>query len=291
MNILNECKDNNGVGENHCNNNYSNYIFLSQFNCHYFTFFTTVYERHNAVSNNYYWLSNINQFLSEVYVETSRYDAEIIVYYNSNNQIIHSGRILSISNGTPNGVYDDTNLIEVISKWEDGNVIIHRGDYCPYSPSNGGYVKYYKYCNSNYTTSYCNTTDTHIKTYDFAYDSWYNVLIVDHKEIITVNGYNNFIHYIICEYGDCGHSSTEAHIFNYVTHDEEKHKKECSLCNYSSYEYHNWYQLNGILYKCSDCGQTARFIPIIHDGFTNPLYSNNKIIFINNNYYYIELID
>ena len=293
LNILDECIDNNGSGIDNINNNYSDDTFLCLFNCHYFTFFTTVPERHNniLISNNYYWLSDISPFLNNLYIETSRQDAEIIVYYNSINQIAHSGRILSINNGTPNGIYDDTNLIQVISKWEDGNVIIHRGDYCPYAPSNGGYVKYYKYYNSSYNISYSSNIQQHIKTYNFYYASWYNGIILDHRAIVNVNGYNSSIHYMICEYGGCNYSSTESHTIHYVTYDEEKHIEACSLCNYASYEYHNWYQVSGILYRCTECGQTARFIPIIHDGFNNPLFVNKKIICINNNYYYIDIIE
>lgn len=265
---------------------------LIKYNCHYYTFFVTVHPRYYQMGYNYYQLNDeVSTFFnSETYVETDRYNAEIIVYYNSNGNITHSGRVLQANDGTPNGICGDANLVQVISKWGGGFICVHRGDCCPYSGGeygNGSTVKYYAYNHTHniQVTCYNNTHHT-ISCYNNSYCKLN--IAVPHTLVHTSNG--SASHTTSCSHSMCEHQIISNHVINYSQHDESTHSKYCTKCNYQIYESHNWQQLSDILFICSECNQRARFIPIIHDGI-NPivLMNSNNIALYNGTYYYVIL--
>lgn len=264
---------------------------LISYNCHYYTFFVTVNPRHYQMGYNYYQLNNdVSTFInSGTYVETDRYNAEIIVYYDSDGDITHSGRVLKAYDGTPSGICGDANLVQVISKWGGGFICVHRGDCCPYSGGeygDGSTVKYYAY-NHTHNIQITNSGALHNITCSNGNYCKLNIL-VPHTLVHTSS--DSVSHLTSCTCFGCTYQVYNNHTINYSQHDESKHSKYCTLCNYQIYEYHNWQQFSDILFICNDCNQRARFIPIIHDGI-NPivLMNSTNIVLYNGTYYYVML--
>jgi hypothetical protein len=225
---------------------------------------------------------------NNLYVQTDRYNAEIIVYYNSNGEITHTGRVIQAFDGTSNGICNDANLVMVRSKWDNALIVSHRGDCCPYAGwpyGNGGSVKYFAYNHAH--NIQISGTNMHNKK---CIGSDYCKLDIDVPHDIDCVSVNNLTHMSYCQYSGCSYQTIDSHLFDYQQYNESTHKKYCTSCNYSIYESHNWSQLNDILFVCDDCAQRARFIPIIHDGI-NPidLLNNQSIILYNGNYYLIVL--
>ena len=133
------------------------------------------------------------------------------VYYNSNNEIVHSGVVRGTTGQTPNGVCGYANTVWVQSKWGYYGLYEHRGDQCPYtSLISGGtatYVKFYRY----------NISHTHTYSYDVL-DATYHYascecgdIIVEHtfsQQILPSSEINNpnYIPSYTCTY--CGYVSS-----------------------------------------------------------------------------------
>lgn len=134
-----------------------------------------------------------------------------IVYYNSNNEIVHSGVVRGTTGQSSNGVCGYANTVWVQSKWGYYGLYEHRGDQCPYtSLISGGtatYVKFYRY----------NISHTHTYSYDVL-DATYHYascecgdIIVEHtfsQQILPLSEINdpNYIPSYTCTY--CGYVSS-----------------------------------------------------------------------------------
>ena len=134
-----------------------------------------------------------------------------IVYYNSNNEIVHSGVVRGTTGQTPNGVCGYSNTVWVQSKWGYYGLYEHRGDQCPYtSLINGGtatYVKFYRY-NVSHTHSY--SYDVLDSSYHYASCECGDVIVEHTFELQSIfplsNEYDpNYIPSYVCTY--CGYVS------------------------------------------------------------------------------------
>ncbi|MBP5551737.1 MAG: hypothetical protein J6X93_06780 [Bacilli bacterium] len=281
------------------NTNQYNPIFhlntrLREYNCHYFTFFVSVNSRFysNNLNGELYWFYQPEEFIeNNLYIETDRYNAEIIVYYDEDDKIIHSGRVCEVYDGTPFGNLGDANLVEVISKWDVGFVYYHNGNESYYAEE-AAYVKYYKYYNSNLLTGYDSTIGKHTSFSSSSYSSFITTKL-PHLKVVESNNYNNTEHGIHCMFNDCNYPTSESHSICYAKHNESLHRKYCSSCNYSIYESHNYVKINDLYYKCNLCHQFAHFIPIIHDGFNPaiPLLNTYPIVIVDGQMYYVVLMN
>lgn len=284
-----------------------NYPFITEYtgandvsyNCHFYTFFATVTPRFNNINNpGYYWLEDdVMQFFdNDIYIETDRYHAEIIAYYDANDEIKHTGRVFEAMDGVPCGWCGDANLVKVRSKMGAGYVYDHFGNFCEYAGypnGNGSYVKYYEYNHALVSTThnifYAYENNQHSKV---CFTSYCRLnLIIPHNIVAAPNNYTNTGHSLICSLGSCGYVDSEEHSFLYSIYDSEQHRKHCSACNYYLYEYHSWQQISDLMFKCTLCNQRAAFIPIIHDGFSQfGLMMDDNVILYNGTYYRIILI-
>ncbi len=178
---------------NHFDNQYPEAIRLADasviYNCHSYAWYKS-----SAV--NPYWMPTpatyySAQDLSYVEVSTSRV-GDIICYYKSNGENIHSGLVVDTLNGAPNGVCGNSNLVMIESKWGSAGLYRHRGDQCPYPGLDATYVKYYRpRTGSSYTLNQSMSDKTLNKTINA------NGGIVDRYEMyelnVTVAGYYDFV--------------------------------------------------------------------------------------------------
>lgn len=112
-----------------------------KYDCHYYAWFN---------GDDSYWYDSSKpqiDFSDGSCVEvTSPSAGDIICYFDENGNNIHSGVVVSVSNGTLNGICGNADLVTVKSKWGALGLYRHRGDQCPYTSTYGGdavSVKYY----------------------------------------------------------------------------------------------------------------------------------------------------
>lgn len=180
-----------------------------KYSSHSYTFYS------QRVDLNHYWIPNPSLYINDgSYIEVSYTNVQPrdrIVYYNSNNEIVHSGVVRGTTGQTPNGVCGYANTVWVQSKWGYYGLYEHRGDQCPYtSLISGGtatYVKFYRY----------NISHTHTYSYDVL-DATYHYescecgdIIVEHtfsQQILPLSEINNpnYIPSYTCTY--CGYVSS-----------------------------------------------------------------------------------
>ncbi len=116
------------------------------YNCHSYAWYS------NNTSTNNYWINDPKNF----YLDNANYTevstpavGDIICYFNGTENL-HSGIVSAVNNVSPNGVCEDSNTVEVISKWDYRGVYAHNGAYCPYVGSATS-VKYYRYHSHEFT--------------------------------------------------------------------------------------------------------------------------------------------
>lgn len=113
------------------------------YNCHSFAWYF------RSVSNNCVVYNPSLYHEDGTYEEVSGIGdiGDIICYYDSNNDNIHSGVVIAKTEGISNNVCGNSDLVTVRSKWGPWALYEHRGDQCPYTSTYGGdatYVKYYR---------------------------------------------------------------------------------------------------------------------------------------------------
>jgi hypothetical protein len=172
------------------------------------------YAFYKQNTNNNYYIDDPYLYLSDgSYIEISYSNLQPrdrIVYYNSNNEIVHSGVVRGTTGQTPNGVCGYANTVWVQSKWGYYGLYEHRGDQCPYTNLVSGgtavSVKFYRY----------NINHSHRYTYT-ALDSNY--------------------HYASCECGDIivEHTYEQQQIFPLQTNEYETNYISNYVCTYCGY--------------------------------------------------------
>ena len=181
----------------------------SVYNCHSYAFYS------QRIETNQYGIPNPSLYINDgSYIEIPYSQVQVrdrIVYFDEDDNIVHSGVVRGTTGQTPNGVCGYSNTVWVQSKWGYYGLYEHRGDQCPYtSLINGGtatYVKFYRY----------NMSHTHSYSYD-VFDSKYHYsscecgeVIVEHTfELQSIfplsNEYDpNYIPSYVCTY--CGYVS------------------------------------------------------------------------------------
>lgn len=103
------------------------YTATAKFNCHSFAWYSNEYS-------NLYWMNDPSAYYTDgSYTESTGKVGDIICYYNSKGENIHSGIVTEVLEGTANGVCENANLYIIESKWGAAGVYRHRGDECPYT--------------------------------------------------------------------------------------------------------------------------------------------------------------
>ena len=111
------------------------------YNCH-------SYAWHMQSTSNPYWMPNPYRYYEDgTYEEVSGIGdvGDIICYFDSNNQNIHSGIVIGKTIGVSNNVCGNSDLVTVRSKWGEWALYEHQGDQCPYTGPYGGSATYVKY--------------------------------------------------------------------------------------------------------------------------------------------------
>ena len=113
-----------------------------RYNCHSYAWYMP------STSNPYWMAVPASYYLDGSYEEANNPIAgDVICYFDSSGFNIHSGIVIELLSGVPNGVCGNSNLVKVRSKWGDHGLYEHRGDHCPYTSNYGGsaaYVRYYR---------------------------------------------------------------------------------------------------------------------------------------------------
>ena len=152
----------------------------ARYNCHSYAWYSTS-------NSNVYWMND-----PSTYYQDHSYDevespivGDIICYFNSDDENIHSGIVTSLLSGTANNVCGSSNLVMVTSKWGAAGLYSHRGDQCPYTSYVNGdasYVKYYRlhthsylytYANPNYHYATCSCGDTFTELHEWELPSMF----------------------------------------------------------------------------------------------------------------------
>ena len=135
----------------------------ARYNCHSYAWYNQ-----NTTTNNI-WIDDPTSFVNDwSYEEISSPSIGSIILYFDGATIIHSGIVVSILSGTPNGICGDSNLVNVVSKWGYLGFYQHRGDECPYVSTYGGTatsVKYYRVHSHNYYDHFVQFNATKHKSY------------------------------------------------------------------------------------------------------------------------------
>ena len=175
--------------------NYPQAVLLAEpsrfYNCHSYAWYM-------SSTSNRYWMNEphiyySNTDLSYVEVNSPRV-GDIICYYKSNGENIHSGLVVDTLNGTPNGVCGNSNLFIVESKWGKSGLYRHRGDQCFYANElRGDEVKYYRpRTGSSYTFNQSMESQTKVKYINA--NGQYNTDKYGMYELnVTVAGYYDFV--------------------------------------------------------------------------------------------------
>lgn len=111
------------------------------YNCH-------SYAWHMQSTSNPYWMPNPYRYYEDgTYEEVSGIGdvGDIICYFDSNNQNIHSGIVIGKTIGVSNNICGNSDLVTVRSKWGEWALYEHQGDQCPYTGPYGGSATYVKY--------------------------------------------------------------------------------------------------------------------------------------------------
>lgn len=194
----------------------------AKYNCHSYAWYSQEY------SNNTYWMNYPQayyQSAGSVYVETiTPATGDIICYFDSAGNNMHSGIVVSVTSGTSNEVCGNSNLVTVQSKWGQAGLYEHRGDQCPYPGIGAVSVKYYRRANHSHTFSY---TSCNIDGYHKKYCTGCGVTIWEDHYVYTIIDYDESEHSLMCR---CGLTWTENHDF--WDYDDETHGGECNICDY-----------------------------------------------------------
>lgn len=274
---------NTGVSDDYSNDIYWLGQPTKRYNCHSYAWYS------QASSSNYYWMhSPLAYFDTALEGEASHEESngdvgDIIVYFDSANQPIHSGIVVNTISGTSNGVCGDADLKIVQSKWGALGLYTHPGDVCPYSYSYNSipgkyaaYVKYYRLKN--------HTHKWNIDLVDDDFDVLYctTCSLTMYHDASCIDSENNTSHRLVCSF--CGFIDRYIHeVDNYVNNaDDNCHTGTCSLCNAEvirshsctryvksdlagyhqgtctdcngiAYEPHNWSAV-GKKFRCTICG-------------------------------------
>jgi len=179
------------------------------YNNYSYTFYSQNIDENEYCIDDAYLYINDGSYIEVPYSQVQVRDR--IVYFDEDDNIVHSGVVRGTTGQTPNGVCGYSNTVWVQSKWGYYGLYEHRGDQCLYtSLINGGtatYVKFYRY----------NMSHTHSYSYD-VFDSKYHYsscecgeVIVEHTfELQSIfplsNEYDpNYIPSYVCTY--CGYVS------------------------------------------------------------------------------------
>ncbi len=118
------------------------------YNCHSYAWYLQDIE-------NTWWMNNPSPYyLDGSYNEVSvPEEGDIICYYNSLNENIHSGIIIDIAESVTSGNISELYKLRLISKWGRMGLYEHYGNYCPYlGEGQASYVKYYRHEHRFYYT-------------------------------------------------------------------------------------------------------------------------------------------
>ena len=185
-------------------------------------------EKYNCHSYAWYWESPdnrvwINDNVADTYIDcpssiekASPSAANIIVYFDSTGNILHSGIIKSV-------LADGTIIVE--SKWGDSGAYRHEHDdiSAVYIPA-GGYVKYYSYTVHKYDDwKYCDDSD-HQRTCSLCRGPIQNIK-EPHSWTLTKDIASHTFYCGICKERDfVAHQS--------VSMGDSKHKVDCTECGF-----------------------------------------------------------
>ena len=147
-----------------------------KYNCHSYAFYSQSIEENEYCIDDVYLYLNDGSYIEIPYTQVQVRDR--IVYFDVDDNIVHSGIVRGTTGLTPNGVCGYSNTVWVQSKWGYYGLYEHRGDQCPYtSLIEGGeavYVKFYRY----------NISHTHSYSYDVL-DSSYHYASCECGDIIV----------------------------------------------------------------------------------------------------------
>lgn len=108
------------------------------YNCHSYAWYNQNEDTNNAWMNYpYSYYEDLSY--EEVYYNDLRI-GDIICYYNTFGDNLHSGIISNVYSGISNNICGDSNLVEVKSKWGALGLYEHRGDQCPYTSYSVSYT-------------------------------------------------------------------------------------------------------------------------------------------------------
>ena len=172
------------------------------YNCHSYAWYL------NDPFWNLYWMPDPSAYIDDgSYEEINAPNVDdIIVYYDIDGNIIHSGIVDSLNSSISNGVCGNSNTVNVKSKWGSYGLYLHRGDQCPYTAYNlyssptAFYIKYYRLHNhlfsciyfdraSHYFLCECNYsyTSPHIALFDDINDGDNKALCLECKAILDLS--------------------------------------------------------------------------------------------------------
>lgn len=128
------------------------------YNCH-------SYAWYQSSTTNQLWIPDPSAYITDgsYYEVTQPAAGDIICYYTSSGENIHSGVIVEVE--TP---IEDLSSITVESKWAEAGLYRHTADYCPYSPEHNSdveYVKYYRHAKHTYNQECVYVNTRNHKTY------------------------------------------------------------------------------------------------------------------------------
>lgn len=216
------------------------------YNCHSYAWYS------QNVNTNQYWMEDPSLYITDgsyCRVSGNPQAGDIIVYYDdygighwnendetsdgwNDDRIMHSGIVTAFNNGISNGLCGNSDLVTVTSKWGAGGLYSHNGYECPYTgykPHNeeADYVRYYR---------------------PHAYFYQGTGLQDSHRKVCGV----------------CHDILVEPHIFNSYTNKGLTigHEGTCAGCGETYLLAHNWTTFPSY-YKCSGCGLTSEYIPVI----------------------------
>lgn len=117
------------------------------YNCHSYAWYSA------STTYNTYWMNDPSPYYSDgSFYESTAKVGNIVCYYNSRGQNLHSAVITSIDSNK-----SGLSAITVKSKWGSAGLYQHSVDYCPYYPISGGsavYVKFYEHESHTYNNHY-----------------------------------------------------------------------------------------------------------------------------------------
>ncbi len=242
---------------------YPNAILISDasnvYNCHSYAWYSQ-----NVLTNNV-WMDYPIPYYdvdTKCYVEVSTPQiGDIICYFEYTGRNIHSGIVVELLGGTPNGLCEDANRVMVQSKWGPYGLYQHRGDECYYVTGNdeqnkASYVKYYR--KQNHTHSFqesysvtglngvcykevctgCSVTVLRLHDYTYAYYSYTSttheaecqncddITTLPHTITLTITGTH---HIYTCP---CGYTLNDYHSYDDLEDENGNWYEQCMICGY-----------------------------------------------------------